>query len=324
MRISNASKLTLLFAALNLFVMHNNYALMETFENDVGINELMRREVKAVQQEDAELAKERTRTAMSINKSASQPKRTKMITEIGNTTILITGAAGFIGMHTSIELRNRGIKVVAVDNLNDYYSPQLKADRVELLKEAGVSFVKADVCDEAAFGKIIKDYEVERVVHLAAQAGVRFSLKSPHSYISNNVDCFVSVLEQFVKAGLQDKPIVYASSSSVYGFNNDAPFTEGVSDVDHPASLYAATKRADELIAHTYNHLYNVSSVGLRFFTVYGEYGRPDMSPMIFANKIMKGGTYFMFESVMCIPLHGLILLRTDFENVCIHSQTVF
>jgi UDP-glucuronate 4-epimerase len=156
-----------------------------------------------------------------------------------------------------------------------------------------VSFVKADVCDEVAFGKIIKDYEVERVVHLAAQAGVRFSLKSPHSYTSNNVDCFVSVLEQFVKAGLQDKPIVYASSSSVYGFNNNAPFTEGVSDVDHPASLYAATKRADELIAHTYNHLYNVSSVGLRFFTVYGEYGRPDMSPMIFANKIMKGGTYY-------------------------------
>jgi len=196
-------------------------------------------------------------------------------------------------MHTAIEIRNRGFKVVAVDNLNDYYSPQLKADRVELLKEAGVSFVKADVCDEVAFGKIIKDYDVERVVHLAAQAGVRFSLKSPHSYTSNNVDCFVSVLEQFVKAGLQDKPIVYASSSSVYGFNNNAPFTEGVSDVDHPASLYAATKRADELIAHTYNHLYNVSSVGLRFFTVYGEYGRPDMSPMIFANKIMKGGTYY-------------------------------
>jgi UDP-glucuronate 4-epimerase len=135
-------------------------------------------------------------------------------------------------MHTAIELRNRGFKVVAVDNRNDYYSPQLKADRVELLKEAGASFVKADVCDEAAFDKIIKDYEVERVrvVHLAAQAGVRFSLKSPHSYTSNNVDCFVSVLEQVVKAGLQDKPIVYASSSNVYGFNNNAPFTEGVSD----------------------------------------------------------------------------------------------
>ena len=275
------------FAALNIFTLR--YFVKGGFDNDNRTADLIKAKETEVHKNDARITNEETETRLSIDKSASQPKRRKM-TENGN-TILITGAAGFIGMHTAIELSKRGFKVVAVDNINDYYSRQLKADRVELLKEAGVSFVKADVCDETKFGKIIKDYEVERVVHLAAQAGVRFSIQSPHSYTSNNVDCFVSVLEQFVKAGLQDKPIVYASSSSVYGFNNDAPFTEGVSDVDHPASLYAATKRSDELIAHTYNHLYNVSSVGLRFFTVYGEYGRPDMSPMIFANKIMKGGT---------------------------------
>lgn len=205
-------------------------------------------------------------------------------------SVLITGAAGFIGMHTALELKKRGFHVVGVDNLNAYYSPRLKDDRVALLKDAKVEFVKGDICDEQLLTRTIQVHKIERVIHLAAQAGVRYSLESPHSYTKNNVDCFVSVMETFVKTGLHAKPIVYASSSSVYGFNNVPPFSEATSDVDHPASLYAATKRSDELIAHTYSHLYNVSSMGLRFFTVYGPYGRPDMSPMIFATKIIKGG----------------------------------
>ena len=235
----------------------------------------------------------------------------KVLDDMGK-SILVTGAAGFIGMHTALELKNKGVHVVALDNMNDYYSIQLKEKRVEMLKEAGVEFIKGNACDETLLGNVIRDHKIDRVVHLAAQAGVRFSLKSPHSYTTNNVDCFVSVLEEFFKAGLQNKPIVYASSSSVYGFNHDAPFTEDVSDVDHPASLYAATKRADELIAHTYNHLYNVSSVGLRLFTVYGPYGRPDMSPMIFAHKITNNGTCMLSHEVFTHSTLLEIFLCTD------------
>lgn len=203
-------------------------------------------------------------------------------------SILITGGAGFIGFHTATELRNLGHDVIVIDNMNDYYSIELKHERIEMLQNAGVTFIEGDVCNETLLLSSIKEHRIDRVVHLAAQAGVGFSLKSPHSYTKNNVDCFVSVLETYVKSGLTKMPIVYASSSSVYGFNNDSPFVEGKSEVDRPASLYAATKRADELIAHTYNHLYSVSSVGLRFFTVYGPWGRPDMSPMIFYNKIQN------------------------------------
>ena len=229
-----------------------------------------------------------------LRTTAPAPYERKILEDKGK-SILVTGGAGFIGMHTAIALKKKGMHVVALDNMNDYYSAELKEDRVALLKAAGVDFLKGDVCDDEIIEQIIKDHKIDRVIHLAAQAGVRFSLESPHSYTRANVDCFVSLLEQYVKAGLQKKPLVYASSSSVYGFNNDAPFTEDVSDVDHPASLYAATKRSDELIAHTYNHLYNVSSVGLRFFTVYGPYGRPDMSPMIFANKISKNGMFLLY-----------------------------
>jgi len=212
-------------------------------------------------------------------------------------SVLVTGGAGFIGMHTSIELKERGFKVVALDNMNDYYSVELKEARLEQLLKSGVSFVKGDICDGRLLRTIFREHSVDRVVHLAAQAGVRYSLKSPNSYTKNNVDCFVTILEEFVKEGLHKKPFVYASSSSVYGFDNVPPFAEEYSDVDHPASLYAATKRADELIAYTYNHLYNVSSIGLRFFTVYGPYGRPDMSPMIFAKKIQNNETLNIFNN---------------------------
>ena len=206
-------------------------------------------------------------------------------------SILVTGGAGFIGMHTSIKLQKQGYNVVVIDNLNPYYSKKLKSDRVKLLQEANVNFIKGDVCDVKLLEDVFQRHSIDRVVHLAAQAGVRYSLEDPYSYTKNNVDCFVSVLEAIVKAGLHDKPFVYASSSSVYGFiDKNVPSVEDEQDVDHPASLYAATKRADELIAHTYNNLYNLPSVGIRFFTVYGAYGRPDMSPMIFADKIVNGG----------------------------------
>lgn len=159
--------------------------------------------------------------------------------DIGS-SILVTGAgAGFIGMHTSIdELKKRGFHVVALDNMNEYYSLELKQSRLEQLSNNGVSFVKGDICDDHLLRTIFRDHAIDRVVHLAAQAGVRYSLKSPKSYIKNNVDCFVTILEEFVKEGLHKKPIIYASSSSVYGFDNDPRFAEDVSDVDHPTNKH--------------------------------------------------------------------------------------
>ena len=223
------------------------------------------------------------------------------------TSVMVTGGAGFIGMHTSLKLKDLGFQVVAIDNLNSYYSRQLKDDRLSLLKNAGVGFVEGDVCNETLLMETFRDFSVDRVIHLAAQAGVRYSLIAPHSYVRNNVDCHLSILETFHKQGLHSKPLVYASSSSVYGFNTETPkFSEKTSDVNHPASLYAATKRAGELMAYTYNHLHNISSVGLRFFTVYGPWGRPDMSPMIFADRIQNDGkTLFgQFVSVATIQLY--------------------
>ena len=207
-------------------------------------------------------------------------------------SVLITGAAGFIGMHTSLELNKRGFHVVGIDNMSALYSPKLQTDRVALLKDANIEFIMGDICDEALLVQTIESHKIERVIHLAARPGVRKSIEVPHDYTKNNVDCFVSVLETMVKTDLHKKPLVFASSSSVYGFSSNPPFSESTSDVDRPASLYAATKRSDELIAHTYNHLYNITSVALRFFTVYGPYGRPDMSPMIFAKKIQNGGKF--------------------------------
>lgn len=200
--------------------------------------------------------------------------------------VLLTGGAGFIGMHTAVKLKSLGYNVIVIDNMNDYYSTQLKEDRVSVLADNDVTFVQGDVCDAKLVTSLIKEHKIDRVIHLAAQAGVTYSLTNPLSYTKNNVECFVTLMEIYVKEGLTDKPFVYASSSSVYGFNEDTKFSEVTSEVDKPASLYAATKRSDELIAHTYKSLYKVNSVGLRFFTVYGPWGRPDMAPMIFAHRI--------------------------------------
>ena len=188
-------------------------------------------------------------------------------------TVLVTGAAGFIGMHTSIELKKLGMNPIGYDNVNEYYSIELKESRIEELKKRDIPFVRGDVCDVAKLKETIEEHKITRFIHLAAQAGVRYSLEHPLEYTRNNVDCTVNILEVMVELGLTEEPLVYASSSSVYGNNVKIPFQE-TDPVEDPASLYAATKRSDELIAHTYFNLHNVSSIGLRFFTVYGPYGR--------------------------------------------------
>jgi dTDP-4-dehydrorhamnose reductase len=188
-------------------------------------------------------------------------------------TVLVTGAAGFVGMHTALALRALGMTPIGYDNVNEYYSINLKHSRINELEKRGIPFVKGDVCDVEKLKETISQYKITRFIHLAAQAGVRYSLDHPLEYTRNNVDCTVNILEVMVELGLKDDPLVYASSSSVYGNNVKIPFQE-TDRVEDPASLYAATKRSDELIAHTYFNLHNISSIGLRFFTVYGPYGR--------------------------------------------------
>lgn len=187
--------------------------------------------------------------------------------------VMVTGAAGFIGMHTAIELKNMGMTPIGYDNVNQYYSVELKESRIAELQKRDITFVRGDVCDVEKLKATIKEHNITRFIHLAAQAGVRYSLDHPLEYTRNNVDCTVNILEVMVELGIKDDPLVYASSSSVYGNNVKVPFKE-TDRVEDPASLYAATKRSDELIAHTYFNLHNVSSIGLRFFTVYGPYGR--------------------------------------------------
>jgi UDP-glucuronate 4-epimerase len=200
---------------------------------------------------------------------------------------LLTGAAGFIGMSTALRLLARGDEVLGIDNLNDYYDVQLKADRLERLRTyPNFSFKKIDISDRAAMAQAFATTDLERVVHLAAQAGVRYSLQNPHAYIESNIVGFMNVLEGCRSIGAAH--LVYASSSSVYGGNTHMPFSER-HNVDHPVSLYAATKKANELMAHTYSHLYGLPTTGLRFFTVYGPWGRPDMALFLFTKAILEG-----------------------------------
>lgn len=201
--------------------------------------------------------------------------------------ILVTGAAGFIGMTASLKLLARGDEVIGLDNLNDYYDVNLKRNRLKrLTKHANFQYVQMDVADRAAMATLFAEKKFDRVIHLAAQAGVRYSLQNPHAYVDSNLIGFVNVLEGCRHAKVQH--LVYASSSSVYGGNTKMPFSEHDS-VDHPVSLYAATKKANELMAHTYSHLYNLPTTGLRFFTVYGPWGRPDMALFLFTKAIMDG-----------------------------------
>jgi UDP-glucuronate 4-epimerase len=208
--------------------------------------------------------------------------------------ILVTGAAGFIGMHVSQLLLARGDQVLGLDNLNDYYSPELKQDRLSrLLPAAGFRFVKMDVADRAGMAALFAQEKFDRVVHLAAQAGVRYSLLNPHAYIDSNIVGFMNVLEGCRHAGVQH--LAYASSSSVYGGNTKMPFSEH-DNIDHPVSMYAATKKANELMAHTYSHLFGLPTTGLRFFTVYGPWGRPDMALFLFAKAILEDRAIDVFN----------------------------
>ena len=219
--------------------------------------------------------------------------------------VLVTGAAGFIGMTTALRLLERGDEVVGLDNLNDYYSVQLKQDRLARLQgRPGFRFEKLDVADRDGLAALFARERFDRVIHLAAQAGVRYSLSNPHAYVDSNLVGFVNILEGCRHHGVQH--LVYASSSSVYGGNTRMPFSEHHS-VDHPVSLYAATKKANELMAHTYSHLYGLPTTGLRFFTVYGPWGRPDMALFLFTKAILEGRPIDVFN-------HGD--MRRDFTYV--------
>ena len=208
--------------------------------------------------------------------------------------ILVTGVAGFIGMHVANRLAERGDKVFGIDNLNDYYDVNLKLSRLEKLKtQSKFAFEKCDVCNREELGNIFRNEMFDSVVHLAAQAGVRYSITNPHPYINSNVSGFLNILE--CCRDLRIGHLVYASSSSVYGGNTNVPFRED-HNVDHPISLYAASKKANELMAHSYSHLYKIPTTGLRFFTVYGPWGRPDMAPVIFAKAILNDENIDVFN----------------------------
>lgn len=208
--------------------------------------------------------------------------------------VLLTGAAGFIGMHVALRLLERGDEVVGLDNLNDYYDVRLKEARLaRLTPAAGFRFVKMAVEDRDGLAKLFEAERFDRVVHLAAQAGVRYSLQNPNAYIDANIVGFMNVLEGCRHSAV--KHLVYASSSSVYGGNTKMPFSEADS-VDHPVSLYAATKKANELMAHTYSHLYDLPTTGLRFFTVYGPWGRPDMALFLFTKAMIEGRPIDVFN----------------------------
>ncbi|WP_413437582.1 NAD-dependent epimerase [Sulfuriferula sp. GW1] len=208
--------------------------------------------------------------------------------------ILLTGAAGFIGMHTALQLLARGDVVVGVDNLNDYYDVNLKRARLaQLTPHDNFRFIQLDIADRATMETLFATEKFQRVINLAAQPGVRYSLKNPHAYIQSNIVGLTNVLEGCRHN--QVEHLVYASSSSVYGANTHMPFSVH-DNVDHPVSLYAATKKASEMMAHSYSHLYNLPTTGLRFFTVYGPWGRPDMSPSLFAGAILRGEPIDVFN----------------------------
>ncbi len=208
--------------------------------------------------------------------------------------ILVTGAAGFIGFHVARVLLGRGHEVVGLDNINDYYDPTLKQRRLEQLSPAaGFRFVRMDLSDRTGMEQLFAREAFPVVIHLGAQAGVRYSLQNPHAYVDSNLVGFVNVLEGCRHSGCRH--LVYASSSSVYGANTRMPFRTR-DNVDHPISLYAATKKANELMAHSYAHLYGLASTGLRFFTAYGPWGRPDMAMWLFTKAIFAGEPIRLFD----------------------------
>jgi UDP-glucuronate 4-epimerase len=212
-----------------------------------------------------------------------------------NGKVLVSGVAGFVGMHVARRLLERGDEVLGIDNLNDYYDVELKRARLALLeKSPRFGFLKLDVADAAGVAALFRERRPSAVVHLAAQAGVRYSLKNPLSYINSNLVGFTNILEGCRHERVRH--LVYASSSSVYGANTKLPFAEG-DRVDHPVSLYGATKRANELMAHAYSHLFGLPTSGLRFFTVYGPWGRPDMALFLFTKAMLEGRPIDVFNN---------------------------
>jgi len=224
--------------------------------------------------------------------------------------ILLTGAAGFIGFYTALHLLKRGDEVIGLDNINDYYDINLKYNRLKVLgisrQDAesralvrstvyeNFSFIKADLVNDDVLARLFKEEKFDAVCHLAAQAGVRYSITNPKAYAQSNLVSFLNILEECRHNSLGH--LVYASSSSVYGLNESVPFSEK-HNVDHPVSLYAASKKSNELMAHSYSHLYNLPVTGLRFFTVYGPWGRPDMAPMLFSSAIMNNKPIKVFNN---------------------------
>jgi UDP-glucuronate 4-epimerase len=226
--------------------------------------------------------------------------------------VLVTGAAGFIGFHVAQRLLSAGREVVGLDVVNSYYDPKLKEARLDILKRhPNFTFVKLDLADRAATRLLFERHRFPVVVHLAAQAGVRYSLENPHAYIDANIEGFINVLEGCRHHGC--KHLLFASSSSVYGANTKLPFSVR-DNVDHPISLYAASKKANELMAHAYSHLYGIPATGLRFFTVYGPWGRPDMAMFIFAKAILSGTPIRLFN-------HGN--MRRDFTYIDDVSEAI-
>ena len=208
--------------------------------------------------------------------------------------VLITGTAGFIGSNLAIRLLERGDEVIGIDNLNDYYDPSLKEARLARVKAYdGFTDVRANIEDRETMAEIFAKHKPQRVVNLAAQAGVRYSLENPHAYVDTNIVGFVNILEGCRHNDVEH--LVYASSSSVYGANTNYPFSVH-NNVDHPVSLYAASKKSNELMAHTYSHLFSLPTTGLRFFTVYGPWGRPDMALFMFTKKILAGEPIDVFN----------------------------
>jgi UDP-glucuronate 4-epimerase len=230
-----------------------------------------------------------------------------------NAPILVTGAAGFIGFHMSQKLLDNGFKVIGIDNLNDYYDVDLKKSRIKLLEEfPGFLFRKIDIADRKAVPELFKEYSFEYIINLAAQAGVRHSLKDPFSYIDSNITGFVNLLEECKKYNVRH--FLYASSSSVYGANTDMPFSTKT-PLSHPVSLYAATKKADELIAHSYSSGFGIPTTGMRFFTAYGPWGRPDMALFLFTKAILENETIKIFN-------HGN--MRRDFTYIADVVESVY
>lgn len=208
---------------------------------------------------------------------------------------LVTGSAGFIGMHTCKRLLDAGHEVIGIDNLNAYYSVELKQYRLDkLLPYSKFKFLKLDISDRTSMAKLFESENFQRVIHLAAQAGVRYSIEAPFDYVDSNLIGMMTVLEGCRHNDVEH--LVYASSSSVYGMNPKVPFSTD-DNVDHPVSLYAATKKSNELMAHSYSHLYNIPTTGLRFFTVYGPAGRPDMAPWLFTEAISNGEAIKVFNN---------------------------